>query len=65
MIKNRLNILRQEMVNKDIDIYFFNTSDYHLSEYVPEHFRTIAYYSGFTGSMASFIVTATFGVWHQ
>ena len=57
MIKNRINILRQEMISKDIDLYFFNTSDYHLSEYVPEYFRTIAYFSGFTGSLASFIVT--------
>ena len=57
MIKNRLNILRQTMSQKEIDIYFFNTSDYHLSEYVPEYFKTIAYFSGFTGSLAYLLVT--------
>ena len=57
MIKNRINLLRQQMIQKGIDIYFLNTSDYHLSEYVPEYFRTIAYFSGFTGSTASFLLT--------
>ena len=33
-----------------------NTSDYHMSEYVPEFFKTIRYFSGFTGSLATLIV---------
>ena len=45
------------MRKADIDVYYFNTSDYHMSEYVPEYFKTIAYYSGFTGSLATLLVT--------
>ena len=56
MMKDRIERLKQNMIKEGIDVYFFNTSDYHLSEYVPEYFRTIAYFSGFTGSMASLLV---------
>lgn len=57
MIKNRLNALKTKMKESGIDVYYFNTSDYHLSEYVPEYFKTIAYFSGFSGSMATLLVT--------
>lgn len=57
MIKERLEKLQKQMADSGIDVYFFNTSDYHMSEYVPEYFKTIAYFSGFTGSLASMIVT--------
>ena len=57
MIKNRLNALKTKMKETGIDVYYFNTSDYHLSEYVPEYFKTIAYFSGFSGSMATLLVT--------
>ncbi|MBO4919065.1 MAG: aminopeptidase P family N-terminal domain-containing protein [Erysipelotrichaceae bacterium] len=58
MIKRRLTVLRSAMQKEGIDLYYFNTSDYHLSEYVPEYFRTIEYYSGFTGSLATLLVSA-------
>ena len=57
MIKNRLDALRSAMTRENIDIYYFNTSDYHMSEYVPEYFKTIQYFSGFTGSLATLLVT--------
>ncbi|MBQ6479088.1 MAG: aminopeptidase P family N-terminal domain-containing protein [Erysipelotrichaceae bacterium] len=57
MIKRRLTALRSAMQKEGIDLYYFNTSDYHMSEYVPEYFKTIAYFSGFTGSLATLLVT--------
>ncbi len=45
------------MQKEGIDLYYFNTSDYHMSEYVPEYFRTIEYFSGFTGSLATLLVS--------
>lgn len=56
MIIDRINALKANIVNNKLDAYYFNTSDYHMSEYVPEYFKTIRYFSGFTGSMATFIV---------
>ena len=55
-IHERLDALRKEMEKEGIDVYYFNTSDYHMSEYVPEYFRTIAYFSGFRGSLATLLV---------
>ena len=57
MVKNRLNTLKKQMVDNGIDLYYFNTSDYHMSEYVPEYFKTIAYFSGFSGSLATLLVS--------
>ena len=57
MIRERLNALRTLMKQQNIDIYYLNTSDYHLSEYVPEYFKTVAWFSGFTGSLATLLVT--------
>ncbi|MBQ2658137.1 MAG: aminopeptidase P family N-terminal domain-containing protein [Erysipelotrichaceae bacterium] len=57
MIKRRLTVLRSAMQKEGIDLYYFNTSDYHMSEYVPEYFRTIEYFSGFTGSLATLLVS--------
>ncbi len=44
------------MRKHNIGVYYFNTSDYHMSEYVPEYFKTIRYFSGFTGSLATLLV---------
>ena len=57
MIKERIKKLQKQMTDSGIDVYFFNTSDYHMSEYVPEYFKTITYFSGFSGSLASMVVT--------
>lgn len=56
-MNNRLDRLREKMRENGIDVYYFNTSDYHCSEYVAEYFKTIRYFSGFTGSMASLLVS--------
>ena len=56
MINERLSSLKAAMAAEGMDAYYLNTSDYHMSEYVPAYFRTIEYFSGFTGSLATLIV---------
>lgn len=56
MIEQRIKALQAKLKEFKLDAYYFNTSDYHMSEYVPEYFKTIRYFSGFTGSLATFIV---------
>lgn len=46
------------MALNGVDVYYFNTSDYHMSEYVAEYFKTIRYFSGFSGSLATLLVDA-------
>ena len=57
MENTRLKALQKAMKDNDIDLYYLNTSDYHMSEYVPEYFRTIEYFSCFTGSLATLLVS--------
>ena len=52
----KLNSLTQKMIDQGMDLYYLNTSDYHMSEYVPEHFKTIRYFSGFSGSLATLLI---------
>ena len=57
MVKEHLKSLKTAMEKEGMDVYYLNTSDYHMSEYVPEYFKTILYFSGFTGSLATLLVT--------
>lgn len=57
MINEHLKGLQAEITSKNLDLYYMNTSDYHCSEYVPEYFKTIAYFTGFTGSLATLLVS--------
>lgn len=57
MENQHLKALQAQLIKENIDLYYLNTSDYHMSEYVPEYFKTIAYFSGFTGSLATFLVS--------
>lgn len=56
-IEDRMNALQQELIKNNVDYYYLNTSDYHSSEYVAEYFRTIEYFTGFTGSLATLIIS--------
>lgn len=44
------------MAKEGIDYYFINTSDYHMSEYISEHFKTLRYFSGFSGSLGQLVI---------
>ena len=57
MIEERIARLQEAMKKEGIDVYYLNTSDYHMSEYVPAYFRTIHYFSGFSGSLATLLVS--------
>lgn len=54
---DRINEIRRRMDEKGIDIYFIPMDDCHNSEYVGDHFKTIEFVSGFTGSAAQIVIT--------
>ncbi len=57
MIKGRLVKLRTKMKAAEIDCYLIPTSDEHDSEYVSRFFMVREYFSGFTGSAGTLVVT--------
>lgn len=63
-IPERLARVRAAMTGADLDAYIVMSSDPHLSEYLPAHWQSRAWLSGFTGSAGTLIITADFaGVW--
>ena len=61
---NRLAGLRAAMANNGIDAFIVPSSDPHLSEYLPGHWKGREWLTDFTGSVGTFIATADFaGVW--
>ena len=64
MIVERLNKLREQMRQKQIDVYMIPTEDFHESEYVGDYFKVRKYMSGFTGSAGTLVVTLSeAGLW--
>ena len=55
--KDRLLQLQQNVRDKGIDYYYIPLSDYHNSEIPNERFNLIEYFTGFSGSNATLIVT--------
>lgn len=55
----KLAALRQAMTEHGIDAWLAPSADPHLSEYLPEHWQTRAWLSGFTGSAGTLAVTQT------
>lgn len=56
-IKNRLTKLREKMTDQEIGIYIVPMNDFHGSEYIGDYFKLISYFSGFTGSAGTLVVT--------
>ena len=54
----RTTRLRETMVAAGIDAVLLPSSDPHLSEYLPGHWQGREWFSGFTGSMGTLVVTA-------
>lgn len=54
---SRMNALRSYMKEKNIDVYYVPTADFHGSEYIDDYFKLRAYLSGFTGSAGTLFVT--------
>ncbi|MGI4862081.1 MAG: aminopeptidase P family protein [Janthinobacterium lividum] len=60
----RLARLREAMQEAGVDACVVPSSDPHLSEYPPLHWQARAWLSGFTGSVGTLVVTASFaGLW--
>lgn len=63
-VKHRISALQSRMKEKNIDVYFIPTADYHQSEYVSDYFKTRVFMSGFTGSAGTLVVTQKMaGLW--
>ncbi|MDR0230360.1 MAG: aminopeptidase P family protein [Flavobacteriaceae bacterium] len=60
----KLAAIRSLMKEKGIDAYIIPSSDPHISEYLPSHYRCISWTSGFTGSAGTLVITQNFaGLW--
>lgn len=63
-IPQRLTLLRSAMTTHGYDAYLIPSADPHLSEYLPARWQGREVFSGFTGSVATLIVTQDFaGLW--
>jgi Xaa-Pro aminopeptidase len=57
IITQRIAALRASMAAAGIDLFIQPNADPHLSEYLPEHWKCLAWVSGFTGEAATLVVT--------
>lgn len=63
-INERVAKLRATMIAKGLDAYIIPSTDPHISEYVAERWKAKTWISGFTGSVATFVVTKNHsGLW--
>ncbi|MCU0376662.1 MAG: aminopeptidase P family N-terminal domain-containing protein, partial [Bacteroidales bacterium] len=62
--RKRLAGIRALMKKKGLDALIVPSSDPHLGEYVPDHWRAIRWLTGFTGSTGNVVITQKFaGLW--
>jgi Xaa-Pro aminopeptidase len=60
----RLVLLRDYMAEKNLQAFIIPSTDAHISEYIPEHWESRRWISGFTGSAGTVVVTAgKAGLW--
>lgn len=63
-VRQRLAALRAALQRHGLAAWLVPSADPHLSEYLPERWKTREWLSGFTGSMGTLVVTPTFaGLW--
>lgn len=55
----KISLLRQAMKAAGANACLIPSSDPHASEYLPEHWAARSYFSGFTGSVGTLVVTET------
>ncbi|RRD88989.1 aminopeptidase P family protein [Conchiformibius steedae] len=64
VFKERIARLRGVMKQHALDAWIVPTADPHLSEYLPEHWQSRLWLSGFTGSAGTLVVCADYaGLW--
>ena len=56
-MQDRLSALRRAMLETQIDAYIIPTTDPHQSEYPSPRWASREYFSGFTGSAGTLVVT--------
>ena len=62
--KTRLAQVRASMKASGIDVYLIISTDPHLGEYIPGHWKIVQWLTGFTGSSAIVIIAKKFaGLW--
>ncbi|MCX6327825.1 MAG: aminopeptidase P family protein [Bacteroidia bacterium] len=60
----KLALLRVALKENSIDAYIIPSTDPHLGENIPDHWRMITWLTGFTGSSATVVITDSFaGLW--
>ncbi|MGZ9031060.1 MAG: M24 family metallopeptidase [Burkholderiaceae bacterium] len=63
-IRARIASIRTALKSRNLAALVVPSSDPHLSEYLPDYWKGREFFSGFTGSVGTLIVTADFaGVW--
>ena len=64
MANERLQALRALMKQKNIDMYYIPSTDFHDSEEVEAYFKCREFISGFSGSAGTMVITQDFsGMW--
>lgn len=56
-ITKRLSRLRKIMIRENLDAFYISGTDPHSSEYLCDHWKTRAYFTGFTGSFGEVVIT--------
>ena len=54
-VNDRIKKLREVMKDKNVDVYYTTTSDFHSSEYIQDYFKEVYYITVFSGSNGSVI----------
>ncbi len=58
-IKERIANLRSLLEHEKLDAYYISGTDPHMSEYLPDRWKTREFITGFTGSYGEVVVTAS------
>ena len=62
--KEKLTEIRKQMQADEVHAYIIPSSDPHISEYLPHHYKCIPFVSGFKGSAGTLVITQEFaGLW--
>lgn len=56
-VNEKIKLLRDSMKKHGVNALVIPSSDPHMSEYLPEHWKQRKYFSGFTGSAGTLVVT--------
>ncbi len=61
---DKLAAIRDLMKRDGIAAYIIPSADPHISEYLPKHYKSIPFVTGFTGSVSTVVITQGFaGLW--